>query len=195
MARRQTGRRHFRQRGSAMGAQPHRLDEAACRVELAADGCLAIQVPDNFDEPSHVLMREVAARAPFQEKLRNASAARESIGDFCGLLRGFGARFALRSTSGARPTFTRSPGPDAIVEWVEEHGTAPVPGAARPTRRGRRFSIAIARRSPAAYPPLADGRVLLPFPAPFRRRWRRVVNVLLTRAGAKSGLRFARDRP
>ncbi len=49
---------------------------------LAPGGCLAVQVPDNLDEPSHRLMREVAAEAPFREALAGAAGARTALGTF-----------------------------------------------------------------------------------------------------------------
>jgi trans-aconitate 2-methyltransferase len=50
--------------------------------QMAPGGCLAVQMPDNRDEPSHVLMREIARRPSFRDKLSGAAAARESIGGF-----------------------------------------------------------------------------------------------------------------
>ena len=35
-------------------------------------------MPDNDDEPSHALMREIAATARFRDKLADAAAAREA---------------------------------------------------------------------------------------------------------------------
>ena len=46
---------------------------------LAPGGSLAIQMPDNLDEPCHLAMREVARSAPFATKLSNASKARTAI--------------------------------------------------------------------------------------------------------------------
>ena len=46
--------------------------------KLAPGGSLAVQVPDNLDEPAHRLMREVAAAGPWAEKLAGAATARES---------------------------------------------------------------------------------------------------------------------
>ena len=40
---------------------------------LAPGGVLAVQMPDNLDEPSHVLMREVAQRDPWRETLAGAA--------------------------------------------------------------------------------------------------------------------------
>jgi len=45
-------------------------------------GCLAVQMPDNEDEPSHALMREIATMQRFRSKLADATTAREPIGAF-----------------------------------------------------------------------------------------------------------------
>ena len=42
---------------------------------LAPGGVLAVQMPDNLTEPSHVLMRETAAAMPFSAKLADAARA------------------------------------------------------------------------------------------------------------------------
>src|SRR3954449_11272984 len=42
---------------------------------LAPGGVLAVQMPDNMMEPSHVLMREAAATMPFADKLAMAARA------------------------------------------------------------------------------------------------------------------------
>ena len=43
---------------------------------LAPGGSLAVQMPDNLDEPAHVLMREVAADGPWADKLRDVGGFR-----------------------------------------------------------------------------------------------------------------------
>jgi trans-aconitate 2-methyltransferase len=40
---------------------------------LASGGHLAVQMPDNLDEPAHRLMREVAAGGPWADKLKGAA--------------------------------------------------------------------------------------------------------------------------
>lgn len=44
--------------------------------KVAPGRSLAVQIPDNLDEPAHRLMREVAADGPWAEKLRDAASAR-----------------------------------------------------------------------------------------------------------------------
>jgi trans-aconitate 2-methyltransferase len=132
--------------------------------QLAPGGRLAVQVPDNFDEPSHVLMRKIAAEAPFRETLADAG-GREAIGtfvDYYAALLPHSADIDVWRTIYAHAL----KGPDAIVEWLQSTGLrpflAPLSAAQRATFLAR-YGEAIA----AAYPPLADGRVLLPFPRLF----------------------------
>jgi trans-aconitate 2-methyltransferase len=131
---------------------------------LAPNGCLAVQVPDNFDEPSHRLMREVAAREPFRAKLVDAERAREAIGAFAHYYAALAPQADLDLW---RTTYVHVlAGPDAIVEWVESTGLrpylAPLDGGGKTA-----FLAAYREAIAAAYPPLPDGRVLLPFPRLF----------------------------
>jgi trans-aconitate 2-methyltransferase len=47
----------------------HRALLPKLMTHLSDDGALAFQVPDNFDAPSHVLMREVASQGPWAKML------------------------------------------------------------------------------------------------------------------------------
>src|ERR1700739_753041 len=49
--------------------------------KLAQGGSLAIQMPDNLNEPSHRLMREVAANGPWASKLAGAAGQRTEMAD------------------------------------------------------------------------------------------------------------------
>ncbi|MCF5071260.1 methyltransferase domain-containing protein, partial [Pseudomonas syringae] len=49
--------------------------------KLANGGSLAIQMPDNLNEPSHRLMREVAASGPWADKLAGAAGQRTDMAD------------------------------------------------------------------------------------------------------------------
>lgn len=132
---------------------------------LTPGGCLAVQTPDNLDEPSHALMRKVAARPRFRDKLAGAAAARDKIGafgDYYMALAGAGARVDLWRT-----TYVHAlQGPDAIVQWVESTGLRPFLAPLAPDER-QAFLAEYREEIGVAYPPLADGRVLLPFPRLF----------------------------
>lgn len=76
----------------------------ALASRLTQGGSLAIQMPDNLNEPSHRLMREVAADGPWVSKLADAAGQRTemaSASDYYSMLR-------PHSTCGAPPIITRS---------------------------------------------------------------------------------------
>jgi trans-aconitate 2-methyltransferase len=133
--------------------------------QLAPGGSLAVQMPDNFDQPSHVLMRKVAARAPFVDKLAGANAARETIGAFADYYAALTSRCA--GIDIWRTTYVHAlAGADAIVEWVKGTGLRPFLSPLAPDEK-QAFLAQYHDEIADAYPPLADGRVLLPFPRLF----------------------------
>jgi trans-aconitate 2-methyltransferase len=133
--------------------------------QLPPEGVLAVQVPDNLDEPSHALMREIAGRAPFRDKLADAKAAREPIGSFDAYYTALAPHCA--EVDLWRTTYVHVlSGPEAVVEWVKSTGLRPFLAPLDPAERQAflaQYGEAIAK----AYPRLADGRVLLPFPRLF----------------------------
>ncbi len=137
----------------------------ALAAKLSAGGSLAIQTPDNLDEPSHRLMREVAADGPWSGKLADASkarAARHGADWYFRLLRTQAARVDVWRTTYFHPLS----GARAIVEWVKGTGLRPFIDPLDPAEREAylaRYEAEIAK----AYPAEADGTVLLPFPRLF----------------------------
>jgi trans-aconitate 2-methyltransferase len=129
-------------------------------AKLAPGGSLAVQTPDNLDEPSHRLMREVAADGPWAEKLADASkarAARRRADWYFRLLRAHGSLVDVWRTTYFHPLA----GAHAVVEWVKGTGLRPFVDPLDPSEREAylaRYEAAIAK----AYPPEADGTVLFP---------------------------------
>ena len=71
-------------------------------AKLAPGGSLAVQVPDNLDEPAHCIMREVAADGPWAAKLAdtsNARAARRGAEWYYRLLHGCGVSVDIWQTT------------------------------------------------------------------------------------------------
>jgi len=133
--------------------------------QLAPLGCLAVQMPDTENEPSHVLMREIAARPRFRDKLGDAAAARERIGGFADYdeaLSPVCERVDLWRTIYVH----RLEGPDAIVAWVEGAGLRPFLAPLDADERADFLALYRAEIA-RAYPPRAHGGVLLPFPRLF----------------------------
>jgi trans-aconitate 2-methyltransferase len=132
---------------------------------IAGRGALAIQMPDNLDQPSHVAMRETAAAGPWREKLLEAAAARTTLPAadwYYGLLRPFFAKVDIWRTTYHHPLA----GAEAIVEWVKGTGLRPFLEPLSPEQRAS-YLEAYRQRLESAYPAMADGTVLLPFPRLF----------------------------
>lgn len=133
--------------------------------KLAPGGSLAVQMPDNLEEPAHRLMRSVAAEGPWAGKLADAVKARSPRREatwYYERMRG------LASVDVWRTTYHHplAGGAAAVVEWFKGTGLRPFLDPLAPDERTaylERYQAAIAR----AYPALADGTVLLPFPRLF----------------------------
>ncbi len=133
---------------------------------LARGGSLAIQMPDNLEEPAHLLMRKVAGEGPWAAKLSSAAAARTSLGSadwYYDLLKPHSTRVDVWRTIYHHPL---AGGVDGIVEWFKGSGLRPF---LAPLDEGEQAAyLARYRESLAgAYKTLADGTVLLPFPRLF----------------------------
>ena len=134
--------------------------------KLAPGGALAVQMPDNLDEPAHRLMREIAVAGPWAGKLAQSAEARAPLPSavwYYELLRPLCAKVDLWRTIYQH---SLPGGAAAVVEWFKGSGLRPFLEPLRPEERDaylERYTAAIAR----AYPPVADGSVLLPFPRVF----------------------------
>jgi trans-aconitate 2-methyltransferase len=138
----------------------------ALLARLAAGGCLAVQMPDNLDEPAHRLMREIALEGPWAAKLAGAAAARPAIGtarSYVELLRGAQCQVDVWRTTYYH---VLPGGAAAVVEWFKGSGLRPFIEPLDDAERAgflARYQAATAR----AYPAMADGSVALPFPRIF----------------------------
>jgi len=132
---------------------------------LKDDGCLAVQMPNNLNEPSHRLMVQVAQDGPWAEKLSSAATARETIGsfeDYYAWLRQAGCSVDIWQTTYIHPL----DGAASIVEWFKSTGLKPYIDLLSPEKRSdflRHYEAAISE----AYPIQGDGKVLLRFPRLF----------------------------
>ncbi len=133
--------------------------------QLAPGGVLAIQMPDNREEPTHRSMRDVAGLEPWSALIGDAAKVRTKIlalTDYYDLLAGAGAEVDVWRTAYQHPMES----PAKIVEWVRGTGLKPfvdpLPDAERKTFLAE-YEAHIAR----AYPKRADGKLLLQFPRLF----------------------------
>jgi trans-aconitate 2-methyltransferase len=130
--------------------------------QLAPGGALAFQVPHNFTEPSHRLMRETAAA--YGERLTHVRAT-DPVGSPAFYYDLLAPR--ARSVDVWQTTYEHVMA-DAlsIVEWVKGTGLRPfLEALAEAERPG--FLDAYTRAIDAAYPRRSDGRRLFSFPRLF----------------------------
>jgi trans-aconitate 2-methyltransferase len=133
--------------------------------QLAPGGSLAVQMPDNMQEPAHRLMREVAEQGPWAGKLGKAAAARTARLDatwYYQTLRPLCAQVDLWRTV----YYHQLAGAAALVEWFKGTGLRPFLGPLDEAEQAeylKRYLAAITE----AYPAQSDGTVLLPFPRLF----------------------------
>lgn len=138
----------------------------ALMSKLRPGGSLAVQMPDNLDEPAHVLAREIAADGPWAAKLAGAAdsrAERRGPSWYYRILRETGAEVDIWRTTYHHAL---AGGPPAIVEWFRGAGLRPfLDPLDAPEQDGflSRYTQAVAK----GYPALPDGSVLLPFPRLF----------------------------
>ena len=132
---------------------------------LAPGGVLAVQVPDNRDEPSHRLMRDVANAGPWAATIGSAAAERLrvlSAAAYYDMLVQLGGEAEVWRTVYQHPMGS----PADIVEWVKATGLQPflkaLPDADRPLYL-QQYEAALAE----SYEVRADGKRLLLFPRLF----------------------------
>lgn len=132
--------------------------------QLAPGGSLAVQTPDNLEEPAHRLAREVAASGPWAGKIGAVQhPARHGAPFYYALLQPHCSTVYVWRTTYFHPL---RGGPAAVVEWFKSTALRPylAPlGAAEQAAFLARYLEAVT----GAYPALPDGTVLLPFPRLF----------------------------
>jgi trans-aconitate 2-methyltransferase len=132
---------------------------------LPPGGVLAVQMPDNTREPSHVLQREVAANGPWANNANVQAAARGDLPPpeaYYDLLKPVCTQADIWHTIYYHALAT----PRAIVEWFKGSALQPYLSPLDASMR-EGFLAAYEEKIAAAYKPLADGKVLLRFPRLF----------------------------
>ncbi len=132
---------------------------------LKPGGVLAVQMPDNLGEPSHVAMEETGADGPWSPAFAGGRIRRARLpapAEYLQRLQGLSASVDVWHTVYYHPMADAQ----AIVDWVEGTGLRPYLAAVAPEERDA-FRAAYLERIDRAYPPMADGRRLLAFPRLF----------------------------
>jgi trans-aconitate 2-methyltransferase len=132
---------------------------------LPEGGVLAVQMPDNTGEDSHLLMQEVAQLPAFRDDLAQANAARLDLPEpsaYYDALKPLCRRLDIWHTI-YNHVLADAP---AIAEWFK--GTALRRYLdALDVRKRKDFVDAYVERIAKVYPPQYDGKVLLQFPRLF----------------------------
>ncbi|GAA4662934.1 MULTISPECIES: trans-aconitate 2-methyltransferase [Amycolatopsis] len=123
--------------------------------ELPSGAWLAMQVPGNFDSPSHVLARELAAERGVS--LRGLEAVATPV-EYATLFADAGCQVDVWETTYVQ----RLAGENAVLEWITGTALRPVK-AALSEADWQQFRADLAPRLASAYPVREDGSVWFPF--------------------------------
>jgi trans-aconitate 2-methyltransferase len=132
---------------------------------LKPGGALAVQMPDNLTEPTHMLMEETAHAGPWKAAFEAKSVRRNPLpapSTYYSRLIGKAKRVDIWHTAYNHPMADAA----AIVEWVKGTGLCPYLDHAGDQHR-EAFLADYLGRVEKAYPEMSDGRVLLRFPRIF----------------------------
>jgi trans-aconitate 2-methyltransferase len=128
---------------------------------LADGGWLAVQVPGNFEQPSHALLRELAGSPRWHPLLGDVNLTRRSAdpADYAELLAQAGCEVDAWETTYLHILH----GADPVLEWIKGTGLRPVL-AVLDAEQAADFLAEYGELLRVAYPPRPFGTVL-----PFRR--------------------------
>ena len=131
---------------------------------LPPGGVLAVQMPDNTEEPANRLQREVAAHGPWAAALKDVTPRSDLLppSGYYDLLRPCCAQIDIWHSVYNHVIAT----PQAIVEWFKGSSLQPYLSALDAEGR-EQFLAAYTQKVAAAYKPQVDGTVLLKFPRLF----------------------------
>ena len=127
---------------------------------LEPGSVLAVQMPDNFDQPSHQALRDAAGEGVWRDRLMPL-AERRPVADpaqYFSWLRSRVKTIDIWQTIYLQALY----GPDAVFEWVKGAAMRPLLSLLDGAERDR-FEGACREALAAAYPPGDDGRTLFPF--------------------------------
>jgi trans-aconitate 2-methyltransferase len=129
---------------------------------LPSGGWLAVQVPGNFDSPSHALMRRLAGDDRWAAKLQDVLRDADAVGtpeSYATVLLDAG----LDADAWETTYIHVLQGDDPVLEWIRGTGLRPILAALSPSD-AREYSTELAAELRKAYPPGPHGTLF-----PFRR--------------------------
>jgi trans-aconitate 2-methyltransferase len=132
--------------------------------KLGSGGNLAIQMPDNAEEPALRLMRELAANGPWAAKLTDVlRPARQDALWYYELMKPLCSHVDLWRTTYFHVI---AGGAAGVVEWFKGSALRPLLDALNDVERAS-FLVRYQAEVGKAYRTMSDGTVLLPFPRLF----------------------------
>jgi trans-aconitate 2-methyltransferase len=128
--------------------------------KLAPGGVFAAQMPRNFAQPSHVLMREVASNGPWSERLMPLLRVEPVAGpdDYWRLLKPLADQLDIWETEYLQVL----QGQDAVLDWMSGTSLRPLLAALNPAE-AQQFREHYRQHLRQAYPIESEGSVLFPF--------------------------------
>ena len=131
---------------------------------VAPGGVLAVQMPNQLAQPSHVAIAHVVAMDKWRDRLGETRQQTPVLRtpDYFQLLSGKSSTIDAWTTEYLHVLPASTDGMHPVVAWIK--GTTLTPYlAALPEDHQRAFIDDVSQRIAAAYPSLPDGRVLFPF--------------------------------
>jgi len=130
--------------------------------ELPSGGWVAVQVPGNFDSPSHALMRSLAGEKQWATKLQAVLRHSDAVGtpeSYAKVFLDAGLDADVWETTYVHVL----PGDDPVLEWIRGTGLRPILAALSPPD-AEEFATQLAGKLRRAYPQGPHGTLF-----PFRR--------------------------
>lgn len=140
----------------------HRALMSGWLEELRLGAWLGVQVPGNFNSPSHVIMRELAASGRWRKQLDGVLRHRDAVGEPAEYQELF-LRAGVQAEVWETTYLHLLQGQDPVLDWVRGTGLRPVLAALGPDE-SEHFEKEYATLLAQAYPPGGHGTVF-----PFRR--------------------------
>lgn len=127
---------------------------------VRSGGVLAVQMPNQFNQPSHVLMREVASTGPWVEVLKPLlrPAPVASPEDYYRWLKPQAKSIDIWQTE----YIQELQGADPVLDWISSTALNPLLEALEGNQR-EYFRSVLAQKLSTAYPKQADGTTLFAF--------------------------------
>lgn len=140
----------------------HRSLLKAWAAELPSGAWLAWQVPGNFDQPSHALMRALASSPRWEPQLGDVLRHGDPVdppSEYAAMLLDLGWAVDAWETTYVHVLS----GPDPVLEWVRGTGLRPALAALPDDAERAEFEAAFGAALRSAYPAGPGDRTLFPF--------------------------------